>query len=126
MDYRTLKVGDQVTISCVRSWNIAYQGIYNVVKADKVKIVLRREGDGYERVFSVKTGYEKSYDGKYIEKHTRIEPVENMIAHNKKMDKERAINSIWSKIQNAANRKRYNELKEVFAELQEVVDSSRV
>lgn len=54
-----MAVGDVVGIFRSGSWSLFTEGKYTVVKVDKVKVVVQRESDKYERTFSAKSGDEK-------------------------------------------------------------------
>jgi methionine aminopeptidase len=61
---KDLKVNDKLAI--VRYGNrgvVSSQGVYTVVKADKMKVVMKRDGDGYERIWSVKKDCELGEHG---------------------------------------------------------------
>ena len=53
-------VGQEVGVIRYGTWGgIIEQGIYTVSKSNQVRVHLKRKSDGYERIFSAKTGIEK-------------------------------------------------------------------
>ena len=53
-------VGNEVGIIRSGTWGgILEQGIYTVSRSNQARIHLKRKSDGYERIFSAKTGIEK-------------------------------------------------------------------
>ena len=56
-------IGQEVGIIRSGTWGgISEQGIYIVSRSNKARIHLKRKSDGYERIFSAKTGVEKGSD----------------------------------------------------------------
>lgn len=98
-----LKAGEKVSVAyCGRS-----QGVYIVKNANKVRVVLTRETDGYERTFSSRTGLEKNaieYHSAYIES---IQDMEIREAYSQKL---KSINDAWSQVLDATNRKNVDAL----------------
>ena len=115
MDYTTLKVGDQVAVARSGNWNIQNQGIYTVVKANKIKIVVQRNSDGYERSFSVKRGCEVGSDSRW--ESAFIEPVEEQKKRIAKREHEASIRMQWSKMESAVANKDLAALKALITEL---------
>ena len=103
MDYSTLKVGDEVAVARSGSWMVHSEGVYTVAKVDKLKVVVRRKSDNYERVFSVKRrcemGKENSYRSAYLE------PVADKEARERKMERERDVRRAWSDAEQAGRNK---------------------
>ena len=121
LEPRELNVGDKVTVARYRNFGgVSLQGIYDVVKVDKMKVVLRRESDGYERVFSVKTGIEK---GSSRYKSAIIESLED----NDEREVQRAqlakLNESWTNVQNAAGRKNLKDLELAVAALKTTMEA---
>jgi len=117
-----LQVGDRVAVGRHGSWRVSSQGVYVVAKVNKLKVVLKREGDGYERTWSVKRNVEvKQYastGGKYEDNNTFIESVEAMEARNAKYQHEAMVNSLWRDAEEAAKRKNMTALKDIVAQLE--------
>jgi hypothetical protein len=116
MNLSTLNVGDRVSVAYNGSWSIRSQGIYIVTKINKVRITLQREGDGYERKFSVKTGAEigsDRYRSAYIES---IQDKENREAAALARGKERQA---WENAELAATNKDISALRKALRELEE-------
>ena len=114
MQLSTLRVNDEVAVVRHGSWNTITQGVYVVAKVDKVKVVLKRKSDGYERIFSVKTGLEK---GSSRYHSASIESVERMEARMKAQDKERRIRDAWKTLEAAASQKNFPAAEAALAEI---------
>lgn len=125
LDVKSLQVGQKVSIARA-SWGvgthyIVSQGVYVVEKADRVKVVLRRESDGHKRVWSLKHNAEvvQAYDGKKkIERGTFIESIEDMVEREKKAALARDKKRMWSDIEQAAQNKDIVALRRALAELE--------
>jgi hypothetical protein len=119
----SLVVGQRVSIARYGSWNVTSQGVYVVAKTNKLKAILRREHDGYERVFSVKRGLElKQYAStgdKYEDRNTFIETVEAMEARKVKLRKEQDIRALWQDAEKAAQSKNLKDLMQVVKMIEE-------
>ena len=118
-----LQVGQRVAISRWGNWRATSQGIYIVAKVNKLKVVLKRESDGYERVWSVKRNVEIGTYGvgkgeKYVERNTFIESIESMEARNVKRQHEAMVNGLWRDVEEAAKRKNMTALKDLIAQLE--------
>ena len=118
-----LQVGQRVAIGRYGSWgNVSSQGVYVVAKVDKMKAVLRREGDGHERTWSVKRNEEfKKYSNgeKYVERNTFIETVESMEERNERRRRETVLVGLWKDLEKAAERKNVAEAEAVLAKIKE-------
>lgn len=118
MDYTTLQVGDEVAVARSGSWMVHSEGIYTVVKVDKLKVVVRRKSDNYERVFSVKRrcemGKENSYRSAYLE------PVADMEARDRKMARERDIRRAWQEAEQAGRDKDIVALRDALMQLEKL------
>lgn len=118
----TAKVGDTVSVARYGSWNVMSQGTYLVVKADKVKVVLQRVSDGYERTFSVRTGLEKSkLKSSYVDRNTFVETVAEMEAREARVNAERARKQAWNNVEAAAKNNNLEALREAVAALEALV-----
>ena len=114
-DYSTLKVDDEVAVFHHGSWTTHSEGAYIVAKADKMKVVLKRKGDGYERTFSVKTRLEKGAT-KY---HSpMIETIAEMQARNTELEKERNIRDAWTTLKEAVSQKNIAAAEAALAHIQ--------
>lgn len=116
MDYATLKVGQEVAVGRTGSWRVMHEGIYVVSKADKLKVVLKRNSDGYERTFSVKRRCEKGCEGYYTSPF--IESVDDYLKRQAKYDKERDMRDAWDKLEQAARNKSMDAVKEALGDLE--------
>lgn len=102
----SLTVGQEVALARSGSWDLHYQGVYTVTKANKIKVVLTRKGDGYERTFSVKRNCElPKTEGGYVERYVHITTVEDMEQFNARRAEEQRMNGLWSDLKEAATRK---------------------
>ena len=115
MDYTTLKVGDQVAVARSGTWSTHNQGIYTVVKANKLKIVVQRNSDGYERTFSVKRSCEAGTLSRWDSAF--LEPVEEQQARIATREHAASIRMQWSKMESAVSNKDLAALKELITEL---------
>ena len=98
LDLNTLVVGQQVGIAKHGAWETRSQGLYMVVKANKVKVVVRRLVDDHERLFSVKRGCEvggNKYNSAFLE------TVEAQAAREAKKTAARNIDSAWEELEKA-------------------------
>jgi hypothetical protein len=112
----TLKVGDEVAIARPGSWHTHSEGVYTVVKANKMVVVVQRKSDGYERTFSVKRGVEKGNESRY---HTPyLESVESMQKREAANALERDKRHAWKQAESAAQQKDLTSLKEIVAQLE--------
>ena len=114
LDLTTLKAGNQVGIARVSSWSTHNEGVYTVVKADKVKVVLQRASDKHERTFSVKTGDEKG-SSKY--KSAFLESVVGQEQRAKKLAHELQVKDTWTRLSDAAEGKSVEKAEAALAEL---------
>lgn len=115
LDYATLKVGQEVAIARVGSWRVFSEGVYTVVKVDKIKIVLRRNSDNYERTFSVKRKCEMGRGDPW--RSSYLESVEDMEKREAQYAAERDRASAWSTAEQAARDKNLAALQEAVAKL---------
>lgn len=118
-DYATLTVGQQVAVARTGSWRTGSEGVYTVVKVNKMKVVLRRLSDGYERVFSVKRRVELnrsggSYNSAYLE------TVDSMTQREAQQQQERDRKQAWRDAEAAAARNDLAKLKELVAKLEQM------
>lgn len=118
MDYTTLKVGDIVAVARHGSWDISNQGEYRVAKVNKVKVVVERVGDNYQREFSVKKRSEmgSSFHNAFLE--TVEEQQARIAARQREVAKRRA----WSAVEQAARDKDYTALQQAVANLEGMLD----
>lgn len=120
MDYSKLAVGDQVAVARMGSWDVHSEGVYTVVKADKIKVIVQREGDGYERTFSVKKRSEMGKDDRY--RAAYLEPVADKAARDALQQRRRDVNRAWSAAEQAARDKKVSALRAALADLELLVD----
>ena len=114
-----LQVGQRVAVGRYGNWRIMSQGVYVVAKANKMKVVLKREGDGYERTWSVKRNTETT--GSYSDRNTFIETIESMEERNAKYQEEVRVSNLWKEAAHAAECKNLGGLKDLVAQLEAAV-----
>lgn len=119
LDYTTLKVGDEVGVARTGSWNIHSEGIYTVVKANKMKIVVQRVSDGYQREFSVKRRCEAGASDRY--RGAYLESVETKRARDAQQQREREVRSAWAAVEQAGRDKNISKLRQAVADLELLV-----
>jgi len=106
-DLSTLKVGDRVAIARFGSWLTSSQGAYLVKNVNKVRVVVARETDGYERTFSTRTGVEKGSERYHS---AFIETIAEMEARAAADQKTRDFTAAWAAVEKAAGQKDYTAL----------------
>jgi hypothetical protein len=117
-----LQVGQRVAVSRWGMWHATTQGVYIVAKANKLKVVLKRESDGYERTWSVKRNTEMPiHKGGYVDDSTFIESIEAMNARAAKMQKERERADAWANAEKAAKDKNLPALRRALAGIELLV-----
>ena len=114
LDYSTLQVGQEVAVTRANNWSTSSEGIYKVVKVNKVKVVLERE-DGVQREFSVKTKKELgiSYDSKSF-----IETLGDKLKRDAEQYKQQKLGSAWVNLQQAVLGKDFKKIKQSMTELE--------
>ena len=117
LDYAALKVGQEVAIARTGTWRIFSEGVYTVVKANKLKVVVRRNSDGYERTFSVKRKCEMSQEASY--RAAYLESVEDMRLREAQYAAQRDRASAWTAAEQAARDKNLAALREAVAKLEQ-------
>ena len=115
-DYSTLQVGQEVAVIRANNWSTSSQGIYKVIKVNKVKVVLERE-DGVQREFSVKTKKELgiSYDSKSF-----IETLGDKLKRDAEQYRQQKLGIAWVNLQQAVQGKDLNKIKQSMAELEQL------
>ena len=119
LDYTTLQVGQRVGIARHASWSILSEGIYTVAKANKMKVTVKRDSDGYERVFSVKRRCEAGAEDRY--RAAYLESLETLQAREAEMKVQRAIRAAWNNAEHAAKHKNLTDLLTAVQELQSLL-----
>jgi hypothetical protein len=119
-DYTTLTVGQKVAVARTGSWDTQNQGIYTVVKANKVKVVVARDTDGYERTFSVKKRAEMSITSSTYN-YAYLETVEEQQARINRRLNEGKIRNAWLNVEKAAGSKNIEQLRQYMAELEQML-----
>ena len=118
LNYSQLVVGQVVAVARYGSYTIMNQGFYKVVKVDKRKVVLQREGSvdpNYTRTFSVITGKELNSSSL---RSSWIEPVAVQEARAQMQAREQNIKILWNDIEACAINRKINELKEKITQLE--------
>lgn len=121
LDYSKLAVGEEVAVSRSGNWRTHNEGVYTVVKANKLKIVLQRVSDGYTREFSVKRRVEL---GKMETRWSSpfIETVADMEKREAQYAAERDRKQAWSDLEQAARDRSPAKVREAMAKLIKMVD----
>lgn len=114
LDYNTLSIGQEVAVTLCNNWSTSSQGIYKVIKLDKVKLVLERE-DGVQRSFSVKTKKELgvSYDSRSF-----VETLGDKLKRDAEQYRQQKLGIAWVNLQRAAQSKDLNKIKQSLTELE--------
>ena len=120
LDYSTLKVGDEVSVARTGSWDTRSEGVYVVVKANKLKLIVQRKTDGYERVFSVKRRCEMGAEDRY--RAAYLETVASKEQREARQQRERDVRSAWAAVEQAGRDKNVSQLREALHSLIKVVD----
>ena len=123
LNIATLKVGDQVAVARPGSQMTHSEGIYTVVKVNKVRIVVQRDSDGYERNFSAKSGRElnKSFEAYRC---PYLEHVSEQTTRNARLQHERNVKEVWSALEQAAASKNIRKFDEAVAALKKLLVQS--
>ena len=116
----TLKVGDVVSVARTGSYSIQSQGLYRVVKANKVKIVVARESDGYIREFSARRNAELSVTSSAYS-YAFLEPVIDSMNRAARIQEQQARNNAWKSAEKAAQNKDIAQLRAALADLESLV-----
>lgn len=116
LDYSTLSIGQEVSVARHGNWSTSSEGVYKVIKLDKVKLVLERE-DGVQRSFSVKTKKELgvSYDSRSF-----VETLGDKLKRDEQNYREQNINNAWVNLQQAAKGKDLDKIKQSIVELEQL------
>ena len=114
LDYSTLQAGQEVAIARPGSWNTSSQGVYKVIKVNKVKVVLER-ADGVQREFSVKTKKELgvSYDSRSF-----IETLADKLKRDVEQYRQQKLGIAWVNLQQAVLGKDFKKIKQGVVELE--------
>ena len=118
LDISTLKVGDRVGVARYGTWRSRSEGVYTVVKTNKVKIVVERETDRYQREFSVKKNLELGTQSRGFLYTAFLESLEDTNQRAEANNRERARNELWNRAQQAAAGKDIQALRTVVAEME--------
>lgn len=119
MDVRTLNVGDTVAVfKPLRRGNIQNFGACRVTKKNKVRIVLTRDADGYEFVFSARHGDRISKWGRDYE--TSVMPVKVAERYEEKQTKSAMKALHFRNLEIAAARGSLAECKDLIAKIEEL------
>lgn len=119
MNYAALAVGQEVAVSRSGNWRTHNEGVYKVVKANKLKVTLERVSDGYVREFSVKRRVEL---GKMESRWSSpfIESVAEMQRREAVYAAERDRKQAWADAEQAARDKDLTKLKVIVAKLEQM------
>lgn len=113
-------VDEEVGVINYNHGNGGFQGIYRVTKSNKVRIHLKRVTDGYERIFSAKTGAEQGSVSRYrsaaivtLAKYKELERAKIQRGH---------LDLAWKHVQHAASNRNLTNLKEAISKIEELID----
>ena len=112
-----LTVGMDVGIAHSGSWGPRSEGIYSVIKTDKVKVVLQH-GDRI-RTYSVRTGRELGVS-EYAMTQTWLESPATQEARDTQNKKERDVRNAWKTLEAAASQKNYAAAEAALAFIKEL------
>ena len=114
LDYSTLQAGQEVAVARPGNWRTSGEGVYKVIKVNKIKVVLERS-DGVQREFSVKTKKELgvSYDSKSF-----IETLGDKLKRDAEQYKQQKLGIAWVNLQQAVQGKDLNKIKQSITELE--------
>ena len=117
LDYSALNIGQEVAVARSGNWSTSSEGVYKVIKLDKVKLVLERE-DGVQRSFSVKTKKELgvSYDSKSF-----VETLGDKLKRDAEQYRQQKLANAWVNLQQAAQGKDFKKIKQSLTELENLV-----
>ncbi len=117
LDYSTLQVGQEVSIARSGNWSTSSEGVYKVIKVNKVKVVLERADitDRFTREFSVKTKKELgvSYDSKSF-----IETPGDKLKRDAEQYRQQKLGIAWVHLQQAVLGKDFKKIKQSMVELE--------
>lgn len=115
LDYTALKVGELVAVARGGGWSTFSEGLYRVVKINKMVVVVQRERDAYERTFSVKLRREKGDGDRY--RSAYLESVADQQQREAQYAREREVNAMWKDAERAAVTRNLAALKELVDKL---------
>ena len=119
LNYADLLEGEQVAVSRTGNWRTMNEGVYTVVKANKLKVVVKRDSDGYTREFSVKRRVELG-KGESRWNSAFIESVADMQRREAQYAAERDRKQTWADAEQAARDKDLTKLKVIVAKLEQM------
>ena len=108
--FDTAKVGDQVGVARMGSWDMHNEGIYEIMKINKMVCELERVSDSYGRTFSVKTGVEKGRDRFHS---AVIETVEEQKQRAAVKQHRINVSNLWFNLSSAVSSKNLTEIEEL-------------
>ena len=114
LDYATLCEGEQVAVSRHGNEMTHNEGLYTVVKANKMKVVLKRDSDGHTREFSVKRRVELGRS-EFPWSRAFIETLKDLNEREEQYKKTREIKHTWALLEEAAQRKNLDTVKALVA-----------
>lgn len=118
--FETLNANDQVAIAGYLSGFIGNQGRYTVTEKNKTRIRFNRISDNHERVFSVRTGYERDNGGKYSIANSFVETLEKYEKRLASQELRNHLNSAWSELEQAVSRKDVSLAKELLSKVEDM------
>ena len=113
-DYSTLQVGQEVAITRAGNWSTSSEGVYKVIKANKIKVVLERE-DGVQREFSVKT--KKELGVSYCSR-SFIETLGDKLKRDTEQYKQQKLGTAWATLLRVVLDEDFKKIKQSLVELE--------
>ena len=113
-DIKALKVGDTVSMVRYGGFGSVTATAGTVIKADKVKIVVKDATDR-QRVFSVKKNIEMNTTSY---RTVSLESIETKNARDVFQNRERALAALWNELGFALPEKNLNKIKEIVAKIE--------
>lgn len=117
--FETLNVGEMVAIVHYLNGTIGFEGRYKVVDKNKVRITFKRI-DGLERVFSVQTGNEKDYTGKYSRSNSFVETIADYEKRQQNQERKNHYRTLWENLELAVKNKKMDEIKQLISKIEEM------
>ena len=117
--FETLNVGEMVAIVGYLNGTIGFEGRYKVVDKNKVRITFKRI-DGLERVFSVQTGNEKGYTGKYSRSNSFVETIADYEKRQQNQERKNHYRTLWENLELAVKNKKMDEIKQLISKIEEM------
>ena len=117
----SVKVGQVVSVANSGGWTTRSEGLYTVVKANKLRVEVCRNTDAYKRTFSVKRGVELCGAG-YKNHRVYLETPESAAARDARTKLEQERKNAWAVVESATARRNYAAVQEAMDALSRVLE----